>query len=459
MPQELEADQFPVAIIGAGPIGLAAAAHVHARRIPFVILEAGTSVAASIRDWSHIRLFTPWRYNVDVEAVRLLEEAGWIPPDPTAFPTGDKLISTYLEPLVEHPQIKPHLRFGSSVMRITRDNRGKLENDRDQTPFALDIASANGTQTRVFASAVIDASGSWKNPNPIGSDGFPVPGETELGEHIAYGPPDILGTKRSRYANKRVMVIGSGHSALNALNDLVRLSADESGTRVIWALRSDVESNALSGCDDGLTERALLKHDIREMVASQLIETFGGIRIEGLELTGHGIVAQSRNRDLPAVDEIIVATGFRPDHSMERELRLDLHHTFESPHALAGLIDPSMNACGTVPPHGVARLSHPELDFFIAGMKSYGRAPTFLLLTGYEQVRSVVCAIARDEAAFEIQLDLPERGLCAACTAYLDARNGERGCSCALDDGSSPEDCCTDDELIQEEIREEAAIS
>jgi hypothetical protein len=82
---------------------------------------------------------------------------------------------------------------------------------------------------------------------------------------------------------------------------------------------------------------------------------------------------------------------------------------------LGPLIDPEFHSCGTVPPHGAALLAHPDEDFYIVGMKSYGRAPTFLLATGYEQVRSVAAALAGDqEAADTVQLELPETGVCSS---------------------------------------------
>ncbi|MGH2551356.1 MAG: NAD(P)-binding domain-containing protein, partial [Thermomicrobiales bacterium] len=255
MSEEFTIDELPVAIVGAGPIGLAAAAHLAARNRPFILLEAGESIAASIHAWSHVRLFTPWRYNTDIEAVRLLDAEGWEHPDPEGCPTGEEFTDAYLEPLARHSAIGPHIRFHARVLRITRKDRGKLENDRERQPFALELENGE----RIYASAVIDASGSWANPNPIGSDGYPIRGELELAANITYGPPDVLGTQRSRYAGKRVLVVGSGHSALNALSDLVELSTHATGTNVRWAIRSDIESITRSGCDDdGLTERALL---------------------------------------------------------------------------------------------------------------------------------------------------------------------------------------------------------
>ncbi len=120
------------------------------------------------------------------------------------------------------------------------------------------------------------------------------------------------------------------------------------------------------------------------------------------------------DRSLAPVDEIIAATGFRPDWSILSEVRLDLDPAVESPRALAPLIDPNVHSCGTVPPHGAEELKHPDANLFVVGMKSYGRAPTFLLLTGYEQARSVVSAIAGDwEAARRVELVLPETGVCS----------------------------------------------
>src|SRR5699024_2191227 len=99
------------------------------------------------------------------------------------------------------------------------------------------------------------------------------------------------------------------------------------------------------------------------------------------------------------VDRVVPTTGFRPDLDLLREIRLDLDPVVEAPTKLGPLIDPEYHSCGTVPPHGAKLLAHPEKDFYIAGMKSYGRAPTFLMFTGYEQIRSIVAALAGDQTA------------------------------------------------------------
>ena len=113
-------------------------------------------------------------------------------------------------------------------------------------------------------------------------------------------------------------------------------------------------------------------------------------------------------------DVVVNATGFRPNLDMLREIRLDLDEIVEAPRRLAPLIDPNVHSCGTVEPHGFAELQQPEPNFFIAGMKSYGRAPTFLLATGYEQVRSIAAWLDGDLAeASRVHLQLPATGVCS----------------------------------------------
>jgi hypothetical protein len=166
---------------------------------------------------------------------------------------------------------------------------------------------------------------------------------------------------------------------------------------------------------DMLPARGALGTMVRSLVESGRLTFVPGFRIARLTRTADGIVVSSQTRDLPPVDEVIGATGFRPDLSLLSELRLDLDPSVEAPTALAPLIDPNLHSCGSVPPDGEAELRHPEPGFYVVGMKSYGRAPTFLMLTGYEQVRSVVAALAGDmEAARSVELVLPETGVCSS---------------------------------------------
>ncbi len=410
--------QLPVAVIGAGPVGLAAAAHLLAQGETPVVLEAGRSVGASVREWGQVRLFSPWRYNVDAASVALLGEQGCRAPDPDTFPTGRDLVERYLEPLAATPQLAPHIRLDRQVVAVTRRGFDKMKSaGREEAPFLLQLRSSDGHTEQLLARAVIDASGTWRSPNPLGASGLPAPGEAELADRIFFGIPDALGAHRQRYAGRRTLVVGSGHSAFNAILDLAALGAEEPGTTIAWVVRRRTFGQIFGGGENDLLEaRGELGQQIRELVERGVLNVTLGFRTAALTATEEGIVAVGEEGEsLPPVDEIVATTGFRPDLAMLRELRLGLDPAVEAPTALAPLIDPNVHSCGTVRPHGAEELAHPERDFYLAGMKSYGRAPTFLLLTGYEQVRSVAAAIAGDwESARDVWLELPETGVCSS---------------------------------------------
>jgi len=405
---------LPVVIIGAGPIGLAAAAHVRERGLTPLVFEAGAQVAAGIRRWAHVRLFSPWEYAIDKAAERLLRAHGWESPDPTAFPTGGELIARYLEPLAETPELAPHIRFGARVGGISRLGRDRMKSvERESAPFLVRIEQAD-EESEVLAQAVIDASGTIDSPNPLGASGLAAIGERAARGQIFYGIPDVLGRERARYAQRRVLVVGSGHSAFNVLTDLARLEREEPGTSIQWAIRRASLARLLGGGEnDQLKERGKLGQRVRALVESGAVEIATDFHLDRLTRSEAGWIAHSGNRTLAPVDEIVATTGFRPDLSTLDEIRLDLDAATQSPSALAPLIDPNLHSCGTVRPHGAQELKHADANFYIVGMKSYGRAPTFLMLTGYEQVRSVVAAIAGDwTAARRVELVLPETGVC-----------------------------------------------
>jgi thioredoxin reductase len=413
-------ENLPVVVIGAGPVGLAAAAHLLSRGLEPLVLESGNTVGAGMLRWAHVRMFSPWEFNVDQASAALLSRHGWMPPPAGSFPTGGDIVERYLRPLSATPEIALRLRVDSRVVGVTRQGRDRMKNaGREARPFLVryreGAAGAEGGEEReVLARAVIDASGTVDSPNPLGASGLPALGERGLERQIFYGMPDVLGPLRARYAGRRVLVVGSGHSAFNVLLDLATLARDEPATRIVWALRRPSLQRVLGGGEsDQLAERGRLGMRIRELVEAGALEIFTGFHVERLARTSAGIIAHGGERALPSVDEIVASTGFRPDLSFLSEVRLDLDPGTESPRALAPLIDPNLHSCGSVRPHGAEELKHPEGGLYVVGMKSYGRAPTFLLLTGYEQVRSVVAAIDGDwDAARRVELILPETGVC-----------------------------------------------
>ncbi|WP_438353985.1 FAD-dependent oxidoreductase [Microbacterium sp. CJ88] len=409
---------LPVAIIGAGPIGLAAAANLLERGIDFVVYEAGNSPASSVRAWGHTRFFSPWKHLVDPASRRLLEARGWELREPERAPTGTELVEEYLKPLSEVEEIASRIRTGVEVIGVTREGMDRTRtNNRAATPFALRIRTAEGQVEDVSARAVIDASGTYLSPNSLSSSGLELLGMGDIGDRVTAALPDVLGRDRALFAGRRVTVVGAGHSAANTLLSLVKLARDEPGTSVTWLIRNSQAVRVSSSPDDELIGRANLGSRVDRAVARDeitLLDRFEIIRAnratDGVELVGH------RNGELVthATDVVVNATGFRPNLDMLREIRLDLDEVVEAPRRLAPLIDPNVHSCGTVEPHGFRELTHPESGFFIVGMKSYGRAPTFLLATGYEQVRSVTAWLAGDMAsASNVELVLPTTGVCA----------------------------------------------
>jgi len=408
---------LPVVVIGAGPVGLAAAARLVERGLPFLVLEAGPVAGDSVRRWQHVRMFSPWRFNIDRAARALLQASGWTPPPQNELPTGGDLVGRYLEPLAALPQVAPFLRFGARVVSVGREALDKaVDAGRAETPFAVEIVQADGRRETVRARAVIDASGTWAAPNPMGAGGYPAAGEARFADRITYGIPDVKGRDRARYAGRRVLVVGGGHSAINVVLDLLALKETAPETAISWAVRrADPQRLFGGGAADALPARGELGTNARQAIEAGAVTLLAPFRATGITAAPEGGLLVSGSGREVAVDEIVVTTGFRPDLSFLREIRLGIDPALECATALAPLIDPNIHSCGTVRPHGAAELAHPEPGFYIAGMKSYGRAPTFLLATGHEQVRSIVAALAGDmAAAAKVELDLPETGVCSA---------------------------------------------
>ncbi|MFJ5831667.1 NAD(P)-binding domain-containing protein [Streptomyces sp. NPDC093089] len=428
-------DQLPVVVIGAGPTGLAAAAHLVDQGLEPLVLEAGTQAGAAVRAWAHVRLFSAWGEVVDPVAERLLVATGWVKPEPDAYPTGGDWADGYLQPLAD--LLGDKIRLDARVTGVSRTGRDRVvDSDREQQPFTVHVRHGDGREERVLARAVIDASGTWSAPNPAGADGLPALGERAAADRISYRVPDLKDSGvRARYAGRRTAVIGSGASAFTALASLAALAKSQGGegTHAAWILRRGISGATFGGGgSDQLPARGALGLAAKAAVDEGYAEAVTGFRTAGIERDGERLVLVAEDgRELDPVDEVIVLTGFRPDLAFLDELRLGLDDRLQAPLALAPLIDPNQHSCGTVYPHGVKELSHPEEGVYLVGMKSYGRAPSFLALTGYEQVRSVVAALAGDrESAERVELVLPETGVCGGAGLFDEPVEAETGGGC-----------------------------
>jgi thioredoxin reductase len=384
-----------VAVLGAGPIGLACAAHLARAGLPFTVLESGSGPATAVRAWGHVRLFSPWSMNLDSRAVGLLSAHGWEPPAAGGIPTGQQLVEDYLEPLAQIPEVLSNIRYGASVTAVARRGRNLVDGDRRaHEPFVVRYVR-EGSDYDLLATAVIDATGTWGQPNHLGASGIPALGEPSVRDRVHYGIPDVMGADRHRYAGRRILVVGSGHSAANVLTDLAGLAVAEPSTTVTWLVRGEGLHRLLQGGHpDQLPDRQNLGAAVTELVTSGAVHLEAGFRIDAVNATGDGVMVHQGTRRTGPFDEIVAATGFRPNLAMLAELRLDLDPATEAPRGLATLIDPNTRSCLYVPRHGAEVLAQPEAGFYLVGMKSYGRASSFLLQTGYEQVRSVVAMVA-----------------------------------------------------------------
>jgi hypothetical protein len=266
----------------------------------------------------------------------------------------------------------------------------------------------------------------------------PALGERRLAHRITYGIPDVLGGQREAFAGRKTLVVGSGHSAFNVVLDLLDLADQAPGTELTWAIRRPAGrlGNLFGGgVADALPARGALGARVQQMVEAGRLRLVTGFRVARLTETADGVMVAGDDEVIGPVDRIVATTGFRPDLSLLSELRLDLDPAVESPATLAPLIDPNVHSCGSVPPHGEAELRQPEPGLYVTGMKSYGRAPTFLMLTGYEQVRSIACALTGDlEGARDVRLFLPETGVCSSNLLI------DRGAACCAPAGVSSDD-------------------
>lgn len=393
-------DPAPAVVIGAGPVGLAVAVHLLTAGVRPIVLERGPEAAHHVRSWGHVPMFSTWRTNIDIKAAELLTATGWEAPPLEDFPTGKAFYELYLKPLASAPQVRDCLRLNAQVTGVARSAVGKTDGQgRESAPFEIRYVDGDGTERRILARFVIDASGTWGTPRPLGASGLPALGEAAAKGRISYGMPDILQADRPRFAGKRVLVAGSGYSALGNLLSLAQLAETEPGATIVWVMRTD-RRDALGAGPNVLGQRAALGREVMDLAAKGCFQVIAPFAIEAVRPQASGAMSvvglEGTSRRAVVVDEIIASVGIRGDLEMLSELQLDLDPRFECAPGIAELIDPALHTCGAVALHGAVELQLREANFFLAGIKSYGRTPTFLLANGYEQARSLAALVQRE---------------------------------------------------------------
>ena len=390
-----------LAILGAGPTGLEAALAASDAGIPFTVYEAASEPGGNVRAWGHVRLFTPWDLNVSPRMRRHLAAAGVEAPAGDACPTGSELAERLLAPVAALPEIAPHLRLSTRVVAVGREGLLKHEEiatpERGRRPFRLLVADAAGRESVEHADQVIDATGTYGHPNSLGDGGIPAPGERELSGLIRRDLPDFA-REGDDWAGKTVLLAGAGHSAETAARELAGLAGRAPGTRVIWALRRE-HPTATPGAGehgDPLPERARLERTAAELAsgASPAVEVRQGVAVEALApRPGGGVEVVLRNGKGPervTVDRVLALTGYVGDHALYRQLQVHECYATCGPIQLSGaLLGAGAGDCLGQQSHGADVLKNPEPNFYILGVKSYGRNNTFLMRVGWQQVEEV----------------------------------------------------------------------
>jgi len=386
-----------IAILGTGPTGLEAALAAAEAGSPFTLYEAAPSVAGNVRAWGHVRLFTPWEMNVSPRMKRHLETAGREVPGGSECPTGHELAGKLFEPLAALPEIAPNLRLGTRVLGIGRQGLLKHEEiataERGRRPFRLLLSDGNGREWTETADVVIDATGTWGNPNTLGDGGIPAPGERTLASEIRRDIPDFA-SEREDWAGRTVLLAGAGHSAQTAVRALAELARDAPGTRVVWALRNP-EPGWGTHDGDPLPDRASLAASASELAAgaSPAVEPKRGVVVEEIARPNGRYQVTLRNgagSEKVDVDRILALTGAVGDHTLYRQLQVHECYATSGPMKLsAALLGAGNSDCLAQTTHGADTLTNPEPGFFILGGKSYGTNNTFLMRIGWEQVGEV----------------------------------------------------------------------
>jgi thioredoxin reductase len=387
-----------IAILGAGPIGLEAALLARTLGHPVTVYEAGDRVGSHVREWGHVRMFTPWSHNRSELARRRLAEAGVPEPDAAALPTGREFAAGYLEPLTRLPEMEGVVRLRHRVIGVGRTGLLKGEaipatgdERRTDRPFRLLLETPDG-EAVAEADLVLDATGVFSQPNLLGADGIPARGERALAGRIATGLPDVNGVERPRYQDRTVAVVGAGYSAATTVMRLVDVAKE-----VHWITREE-NLPMLRIPGDSLPERDALAEFANALVTDGRVKHYGSNRVHGIEEHGNGrLLLILEDAEELVVDEVIAQTGFHPDASIHRELQVHQCYASEGTMNLAAaLLGAEGGDCMTQTGFGPETLKNPEPGFFIVGMKSYGRNPDFLLRIGREQVRDVFRLVTGD---------------------------------------------------------------
>ena len=430
-----------VAILGGGPIGIEAALYGAMAGFDVQLFERGR-LAENVRQWGHVYVFTEWKRNRSPLAVRLLEERGATLPDGESNSSGDEL-ADYVVKLAGLEALRGRIFPQTPVLQLGRERclRSDFIGDdkRSEFPFRLLLQTPTGQRIEHF-DAVIDATGVYATPNFAGNGGMPALGEIELQPRLDYHIPDIDGTAkrpgraRARFAGHHTLVIGSGHSAASTLRSIGALFDEFPETKMTWAVRRDVPEHGLPYTlieDDPSPHRDELHRSANELSENERVDFRPRTVLEAVKADGKYLQAtlstfdgQNTHLETIRVDNIAAHTGFRPDKTLWQELEVHVHPATDGPFVLATALIENNHRSGVGLSTGYAHkeeksdaekakvpavdkwkfapdepdlLDSGEANFFVLGIKSYGRDAGFLMQNGFRQVRDVYKILSGDE--------------------------------------------------------------
>lgn len=382
-----------IAILGAGPIGLEAALYARFLGYDVQVYERG-HVCEHLRRWGHVRLFTPWHMLGSPLGIAALtaQDSNWRPPERDALLTGHELVERYYLPLAQSDLLIDGIREQTEVVAVGRETLlagEKLGSDeREDQSFRVLLRDASGERFAT-ADAVIDCTGTFGKPNWCGRGGIPAIGERTALDLIEHGIVDLAGDDRARYAGRRVLVIGAGHSAAT---NVVALAALEPRPAITWVTRRE-PSAGVNGpvqfiTDDRLPERDRLARAANTLANSSVgcVAHWPGTWVEAIEREHPSGVFRVRLVGTYAanieVDQIVANVGSRPDDALSAELEVRRDRG--------------------------GSLVQPDADFYVLGAKSRGSEPQFLIADGLNQIRDLFKIIG-DRAGLDLYANM--RGL------------------------------------------------
>lgn len=419
-----------IAIIGAGPIGVEAALYGASAGLDVHLFERGR-IGENVRQWGHVHLFTEWKRNRSPLAQKLLEARGDVLSPEESYASGNEL-ADYLLKLVSLDPLRGRVSAQTEVKAVARD--GLLKSDgwndprRLSRPFRLLVKGIAGEKIRRF-DAIIDTTGVYQSPNYAGNGGMPAPGEVNLHRFIDYAIPDVAGHDKDRFINKHTLVIGSGHSAASSLLAIADLFERGSRTRITWVVRRDMaKDGSVYALDpnDTSSGRQRLGRRANTLISDPRVDFRPRTLVESIERRVQRFAVMLSDGSRVECDNICAHTGFRPDEALWKELQISPHPATGAPSPqLAAQLNKANKRAGVGLSTGYAEkleefqrpeneeaidslalLKLSEPNFFVLGIKSYGRDAGFLMQNGFRQVRDAYKIISGNE-----ELDLYEGAL------------------------------------------------